>query len=129
MGYPERERLDSTVDMIREQLGAAPGLLYRTSEHVGQEGAFVACSFWLVEALARLGRVDEACETMEQVLPQANDLGLLSEEVDPESGELLGNFPQGLSHLALVNAAGAVEDATARSHVGGASAKAGAARG
>ena len=129
MGYPERERLDSTVDTIREQLGAAPGLLYRTSEHVGQEGAFVACSFWLVEALARLGRVDEACETMEQILPYANDLGLFSEEVDPESGELLGNFPQGLSHLALVNAAGAVEDATAGSRAGGASAKAGAARG
>ena len=108
MGYPERERLDRTVDTIRERLAAAPGLLYRTSEHIGQEGAFVACSFWLVEALARLGRVDEACETMEQILPYANDLGLFSEEIDPETGELLGNFPQGLSHLALVNAAGAV---------------------
>ena len=105
MGYPEPERLERTVDTIRERLAAAPGLIYRTSEHVGQEGAFVACSFWLVEALARLGRVDEACETMEQILPYANDLGLFSEEIDPESGELLGNFPQGLSHLALVNAA------------------------
>ena len=56
-----------TVDTIRERLAAAPGLIYRTSEHVGQEGAFVACSFWVVEALARLGRVDEACETMEQL--------------------------------------------------------------
>ena len=133
MDYPERERLDRTVDTIREQLAAAPGLVYRTSEHVGQEGAFVACSFWLVEALARLGRVDEACETMEQILPYANDLGLFSEEIDPESGELLGNFPQGLSHLALVNAAGAIEDAQAEASGGsrgdGASAKAGAARG
>jgi GH15 family glucan-1,4-alpha-glucosidase len=126
MGYPERERLNRTVDTIRERLMAAPGLLYRTSEHVGQEGAFVACSFWLVEALARLGRVDEACEAMEQILPYANDLGLFSEQVDPSSGELLGNFPQGLSHLALVNAAGAIEDAAA--HASGASAKAGAAR-
>jgi GH15 family glucan-1,4-alpha-glucosidase len=129
MGYPERERLNCTVDTIRERLAAAPGLIYRTTEHVGQEGAFVACSFWLVEALARLGRVDEAGEAMEQILPYANDLGLFSEEVDPESGELLGNFPQGLSHLALVNAAGAIEDASAGSRAAGASAKAGAARG
>jgi GH15 family glucan-1,4-alpha-glucosidase len=112
MDYPERARLHRTVDTIRERLAAGPGLLYRTSEHVGQEGAFVACSFWVVEALARLGQVDEACEAMELVLPYANDLGLFSEEIDPESGELLGNFPQGLSHLALVNAAGAIEDAS-----------------
>jgi GH15 family glucan-1,4-alpha-glucosidase len=122
------------VDTVRERLAAGPGLIYRTSEHVGQEGAFVACSFWVVEALARLGRVDEACETMEQVLPYANDLGLFSEQIDPESGELLGNFPQGLSHLALVNAAGAIADAQAEaasggSRAGGASAKAGAVRG
>jgi GH15 family glucan-1,4-alpha-glucosidase len=129
MDYPEREKLDRTVDTIRERLAAGPGLVYRTSEHVGQEGAFVACSFWLVEALARLGRVDEACELMELVLPHSNDLGLFSEEVDPESGELLGNFPQGLSHLALVNAAGAIEDASGETRAADASAKAGAARG
>jgi GH15 family glucan-1,4-alpha-glucosidase len=129
MDYPEREKLDRTVDTIRERLAAGPGLVYRTSEHVGQEGAFVACSFWLVEALARLGRVDEACELMELVFPHSNDLGLFSEEVDPESGELLGNFPQGLSHLALVNAAGAIEDASGETRAADASAKAGAARG
>ncbi|HZD86577.1 MAG TPA: glycoside hydrolase family 15 protein [Gaiellaceae bacterium] len=110
-GYPEPERLGRTVDVVRERLGAGPGLVYRSSEHVGQEGAFVACSFWVAEALARLGRVEEACEWMEELLPHANDLGLFAEEVDPGSGELLGNFPQGLSHLALVNAAGAIEDA------------------
>jgi GH15 family glucan-1,4-alpha-glucosidase len=135
MGYLERDRLSRTVDTIRERLSAGPGLLYRTTEHVGQEGAFVACSFWAVEALARLGRIDEACETMEQILPYGNDLGLFSEEIDPESGELRGNFPQGLSHLALVNAAGAIDDAQKEaaasdgSRAGGASAKAGAARG
>jgi GH15 family glucan-1,4-alpha-glucosidase len=127
MRYPERERLGQTVDAIRERLAAGPGLVYRTSEHVGQEGAFVACSFWIVEALARLGRVDEACETMEAVLPYANDLGLFSEQIDPATGELLGNFPQGLSHLALVNAAGAIQDAVRRA--GDASATAGGARG
>jgi GH15 family glucan-1,4-alpha-glucosidase len=125
MGYPARERLGGTVDAIRERLDAGPGLLYRTSEHVGREGAFVACSFWLVEALARLGRVDEAAETMEQVLGYANDLGLLSEEVDPGSGELLGNFPQGLSHLALINAAGAIQDASGRASAPSATADAG----
>jgi GH15 family glucan-1,4-alpha-glucosidase len=112
-GYPEPERLGRTVDAIRDRLAAAPGLLYRTTEHVGEEGAFVACSFWLAEALARLGRVEEACETMEQVLPLANDLGLFSEQIDPGSGDLLGNFPQGLSHLALINAAGAIQDSAA----------------
>jgi GH15 family glucan-1,4-alpha-glucosidase len=126
MGYPERERLSRTVDTIRERLAAAPGLIYRTSEHVGEEGAFVACSLWVVEALARLGQIDDACETMEQILPYANDLGLFSEEVDPYSGELLGNFPQGLSHLALVAAAGAIQDASAERSAG-ASAKSGAA--
>jgi GH15 family glucan-1,4-alpha-glucosidase len=126
-GYPEQEHLGHTVDVIRERLAAAPGLIYRTSEHVGQEGAFVACSFWVVEALARLGRVDEACEEMERILPYANDLGLFSEEIDPGSGELLGNFPQGLSHLALINAAGAIQDVAERG--AGTSATAGAARG
>ncbi len=130
MGYPERDRLARTVDAVRERLSAAPGLVYRTSEHVGEEGAFVACSFWVAEALARLGRVDEAAETMEETLRYGNELGLFSEEVDPGTGELLGNFPQGLSHLALINAAGAIQDAraAATSRDAGASATAGAER-
>jgi GH15 family glucan-1,4-alpha-glucosidase len=109
--YPEPERLGRTVDAVCEHLDAGPGLIFRTSEHCGQEGAFVACSFWVAEALARLGRVDEACETMELILPYANDVGLFSEQIDPGSGQMLGNFPQGLSHLALINAAGAIQDA------------------
>ncbi|MBV8561470.1 MAG: glycoside hydrolase family 15 protein [Actinobacteria bacterium] len=112
MGYPEQERLGRTVDAILERLSAGGPLLWRTTGHVGTEGAFLACSFWAVEALARLERVDEARAMMDELLPYANDVGLLSEQVDPKSGELLGNFPQGLSHLALVNAAGAIQDAT-----------------
>ena len=117
------ERLSRTIATVREQLDAGNGLLYRTTRHAGTEGAFVACSFWLVESLARTGRVDESAALFEQLLAHANDVGLYSEQIDPSSGELLGNFPQGLSHLALVNAAGAIEDARA----GDASATAGAA--
>jgi GH15 family glucan-1,4-alpha-glucosidase len=117
------ERFDRTVEAVRRQLDAGEGLLYRTSRHVGDEGAFVACSFWLAEALARRGSVDEGAAVFERVLEHANDVGLLSEEVDPSSGELLGNFPQGLSHLALINAAGAIQDA----RDAGASAREGAA--
>ena len=126
------ERLDRTIAAIRDGLRADGPLLYRTTGHVGEEGAFLACSFWLVEALARRGRVAEARETMEELLALENDVGLFSEEIEPGSRDFLGNFPQGLSHLALINAAGAVEDAergprSSRARAAGASARAGGA--
>jgi GH15 family glucan-1,4-alpha-glucosidase len=120
------DRFARTVDTIAGTLDAGECLLYRTTRERDREGAFVACSFWLVDALARLGRVDEAAARFERLLGHANDLGLFSEEVDPSSGALLGNFPQGLSHLALINAAGALQDA--RETAAAPSARAGAAR-
>lgn len=116
---PDDLRLRSTVHAIRSELSAggphelAGGgpLLYRYSGQHDVEGAFLACSFWLVEALARMGNLDEARETMDALLGLSNDVGLFAEEIDPASGELLGNFPQGLTHLALVSAAVAYAEA------------------
>jgi hypothetical protein len=104
------DRFSTIIDAIRDELDAGGGLVYRYSGQQRVEGAFVACSFWLVEALARAGRFAEARETMGQVIARRNDVGLFSEEIDPETGAFLGNFPQGLSHLALINAAAALRD-------------------
>jgi GH15 family glucan-1,4-alpha-glucosidase len=117
MGYrpPDETRLDATIDAVRAELARGPLLYrYRGADGLpGQEGCFVACSFWLVEALARRGRHREATALMEELLPLANDLGLYSEEIDPEGGEFLGNFPQALVHLALINAATTLAEAQA----------------
>ena len=103
-------RFARSVDAIRAALDAGGGLLYRTTREAGNEGAFVACSFWLVEALARSGRVDEAARSSRSC--SATRTTSASCRADrPADGSFLGNFPQGLSHLALVNAAGAIRDA------------------
>ena len=101
-------RMVRTTAAVRDELGAEGGLLYRYRRDDGLdgiEGAFLCCSFWLVECLARQGAYDEARGVFEATLGRSNDLGLFSEEFDPARGELLGNFPQGLTHLAHIDAA------------------------
>jgi GH15 family glucan-1,4-alpha-glucosidase len=110
MGYgadEDQEQLMATVRNIRAELGVGAHLhRYRGEDGLpGQEGAFLACAFWLVDVLGRLGEIEEASELMEELLAQSNDVGLYAEEIDPASGVFLGNFPQGLVHLALINAA------------------------
>lgn len=112
------ERFVGTVAAIEEDLLRDGFLLrYRTESGVdglsGDENPFLACSFWLAEAYARTGRVDDAHALMRRLLAVRNDLGLLSEEYDPATERLLGNFPQAFSHLALVQAACAIADADA----------------
>ena len=111
----EPDRIRTTIDAVRERLGAGGPLLYRylPSDGAPNEGAFVACSFWLVDALARCGFVDEAERVMADAVGLGGELGLLAEEVDPPSGEMLGNYPQALSHATLVAAALSIEAAKA----------------
>jgi GH15 family glucan-1,4-alpha-glucosidase len=106
-GYvdPKGPRLNGTIDALRRELHADGPLLYRYSGMQDQENAFLACSFWMAEALAVAGRHDEAREIMDQTVELSGPLGLMSEEMEPESHAMRGNFPQALTHLALISAA------------------------
>ena len=106
-------RVLSTIDVIEAELSDERGLLlrYRAEDGLaGGEGAFLICTFWLAEAQARAGRLERARAIFERAAGHANDLGLLSEEVDSKTGELIGNFPQAFSHVGLVNAAWAIAE-------------------
>jgi GH15 family glucan-1,4-alpha-glucosidase len=103
-------RIRGTIDAVNRLL-RHEDIVYRYHAEdgvPGGEGCFLNCSFWLVSALAGCGRMAEARALMERLLARANDVGLLSEEIDPVSGALLGNFPQALVHLALIDAAFAI---------------------
>jgi GH15 family glucan-1,4-alpha-glucosidase len=108
---PDDPRVLSTLDATQERLTDERGLVYRyrTADGLGgEEGAFLLCTFWLAQALAMAGKTDRARTVFERAAAFVNDVGLLAEEVDIASGELLGNFPQAFSHIGLVNAAWAI---------------------
>ena len=108
---PADPRVRGTVEAIERKL-LVNGLVmrYGTSKESDDglpsgEGAFLACSFWLVDAYVLLGRTADARRLFERLLTLCNDVGLLSEEYDPRANRFLGNFPQALSHIALINSA------------------------
>jgi GH15 family glucan-1,4-alpha-glucosidase len=103
-GFDVGPRMSSTVDALRAELGSGP-LLYRHTGAAKEEAAFVASSFWAVSALHAVGRTSEAWALMEELVPLANDVGVLAEMIEPADGSFLGNLPQGLGHLALIGAA------------------------
>lgn len=101
-------RMIATVEAVRRDLDAGDGLLYRYRHDVspdgleGQEGAFLLCSFWLVDNLTGQGRVEEALTLYDSLCARANHVGLLSEEINPGDGSFLGNFPQAFSHIGVI---------------------------
>ncbi len=107
-------RMRSTIERIAIELAAPCGLLYRYNGDdglAGSESTFLLCSYWLAECWALVGELPKAKELFERASAYANDVGLLSEEADPLTGELLGNFPQAFSHIGLINAAWAISRA------------------
>jgi alpha,alpha-trehalase len=108
--------LAATLEAVRRELGHGDHLLrYRTPDGLaGEEGAFLICSFWEVDALLADRRIDEAARLLDRLVGDANDVGLLAEELDPQSGAFLGNFPQAFTHLALIGSAANLEIARRR---------------
>jgi GH15 family glucan-1,4-alpha-glucosidase len=116
MGFlpPDDKRVIGTIEAIQRELSTSDGFILRyptTGEDAGvdglegDEGAFLACSFWMADDLAMIGRVDEARKLFERLLALRNDLGLLAEEWDPRLQRQVGNFPQAFSHVPLIDTA------------------------
>jgi GH15 family glucan-1,4-alpha-glucosidase len=109
------QRMQQTHASLRDRLAPRQGLLHRNQQSKDRhEGAFALCSFWEVDFLTRCGNHSEAHEIFRAALTYANDLGLFAEEIDPENGDALGNFPQGFTHLGVINAALALRDSEER---------------
>jgi alpha,alpha-trehalase len=112
-------RMKATIDATAERLTDERGLVYRYLAHdglAGEEGTFLLCTFWLAQAQALAGDVDQAVATFERAVSAINDVGLLAEEIDA-GGEMIGNFPQAFSHIGLINAAWAIAQAQQRAAV------------
>src|SRR5262252_5841928 len=110
-------RMKATIDATAARLTDKRGLVYRYLAHdglAGEEGTFLLCTFWLAQAQALAGELDQAIATFERAVAAANDVGLLAEEIDAASGEMIGNFPQAFSHIGLINAAWAIAQAQER---------------
>jgi len=104
-------RMKATIDATAARLTDEHGLVYRYLARdglAGEEGTFLLCTFWLAQAQALAGELDEATATFERAVAAINDVGLLAEEVDAGGGEMIGNFPQAFSHIGLINAAWAI---------------------
>ena len=113
---PGEPRMRATIEAVATRLTDSDGLVYRYRADdglPGEEGTFAICSFWLVQCWALLGDLTRACHLFETVATRANDLGLFAEEIGP-GGEALGNFPQAFTHVGLVNAAWAIDQAKER---------------
>ena len=107
-------RMKATIDATAKRLTDERGLVYRYQGNDGlggEEGTFLLCTFWLAQAQALAGEVDQASATFERAVTVISDVGLLAEEVDVASGEMIGNFPQAFSHIGLINAAWAISQA------------------
>ncbi|WP_431221519.1 glycoside hydrolase family 15 protein [Leifsonia xyli] len=108
-GFDRGERMRSTIEVLRRELGRGPLLFRFTGAEADGERPFVACSFWLAAALACVGDIREASALMDDLVDRANDVGLYAEMMD-EVGAFWGNFPQALSHLGLIDAALTIDD-------------------
>jgi len=110
-------RMKATIDITARRLTDKHGRVYRYLANdglAGDEGTFLLCTFWLAQAQALAGDVEAATATFERAIAAINDVGLLAEEVNSESGEMIGNFPQAFSHIGLINAAWAITEARDR---------------
>ena len=118
-------RMKATIDATAARLTDKRGLVYRYLAHdglAGEEGTFLLCTFWLAQAQALAGELGPATATFERAVAAINDVGLLAEEIDAGSGEMIGNFPQAFSHIGLINAAWAITQAQQRAASGAISA-------
>ncbi|MDE3205631.1 MAG: glycoside hydrolase family 15 protein [Acidobacteriota bacterium] len=108
---PDDQRMLATVEAVADRLTDSHGFVYRYRNPDGldgEEGTFAICTFWLIQSLAEIGQQHRARSLFERISAFANDVGLFSEEIDTQTGQLLGNFPQAFTHIGLINAAWAI---------------------